>query len=78
MEKDLLYKIISKVFNVSETEITDSSSPETIFSWDSMGHLMLISALEEALDIKIGMNKILEIKNVEDIKRVLRRKGIEI
>ena len=37
-----LYSIISKVFNVSVSEINDDSGPETIESWDSFNGLVLV------------------------------------
>ena len=37
-----LYNIISKVFSISISEISDESSPETIESWDSFNGLILV------------------------------------
>ena len=32
---DEVYSILAKVFSISESEISDTSSPESIESWDS-------------------------------------------
>ena len=40
-----LYSIISKVFNVSVSEINDDSGPETIESWDSLNLIVFMQNL---------------------------------
>ncbi len=42
-----LKQIFSDVFAVSMGEIRGDSSPETIEAWDSLQHLVLVSAIAE-------------------------------
>ena len=39
--------IIGEVFNLDPGNVTDLSSKDTLEEWDSMGHLSLITSLEE-------------------------------
>ena len=48
-----IYEIMSVVFEIPESEISDDSSIDSIESWDSIRHLNLILALEEEFAITI-------------------------
>lgn len=43
--------IIADVFQVDAGTITADFGPGTVSQWDSAGHMRLIMALEEALDV---------------------------
>ena len=51
--KEKIYQIMSIVFEVPESEISEDSSFDSIESWDSIRHLNLILALEEEFAITI-------------------------
>ena len=48
-----VYRIVSELFDVPVSSLSPASSPATIESWDSMGHLNLVLALEEEFGIKV-------------------------
>ena len=73
-----LYSIISKVMDVPESEINDQSSPENIESWDSLNLYMLIDDIETEFNVKFILEEILEIKNVGDFKKQLKKYGVDI
>jgi acyl carrier protein len=66
--------VMSAVFELSADEITDHSSPDTIWSWDSLKHMNLVSALEEEFDISFTDSEILEIMNFPLIKLIISEK----
>ena len=45
--------IFSDLFEVSQDEINSDSSSDTIERWDSLGHLNLVIAIEEAFKVKV-------------------------
>lgn len=51
--KSKIYGLMSNVFEIQESEISDDSSIDSIESWDSIRHLNLILALEEEFGITI-------------------------
>ena len=74
----VLYKIIAKVFSISESEISDESGPENIESWDSFNGLVLVAELEDHYNIKFTISEIIDVKNVADIKRHLKNHNVDI
>ena len=73
-----LNKILSKVLEVKENEITDEMSPDTVDAWDSFNGLMLVSELESEFGVKFTMDEVLSVKNVGDIKKALKKHGIKL
>jgi acyl carrier protein len=72
-----LYSIISKVLGVSESELNDNSSPESIENWDSFNGLVLADELESAFKIKFTMEEIESVFSISDIKKYLKNHGVE-
>jgi acyl carrier protein len=70
-------KILSKVFGTSPQKINDGTSPEDVKSWDSFHGLLLITELEHSYSIKFTIDDILSIRNVGDIKKNLKKYGVE-
>ena len=73
-----LYKIISKVFSISESKISSESGPATIESWDSFNGLVLIDELENHFNVKFTISEIIDVKNVADIKRHLKNHNVDL
>lgn len=57
-------KIMSNVFLINESDIKEDASPETISQWDSIGHLNLITSIEEEFDILFDQDQIVEMLNL--------------
>lgn len=71
--------LIAEVLYLPSSEsITDESGPENIDSWDSLGHINIISAIEEEFDIEIEPEEIAEIETVANIKKLLSDKNIVV
>ena len=73
-----LYKIISQVFSVPVSEISDKSSPENIESWDSFNGLVLLDELENSFNVKFSLEEITDVKTVGDIKKHLKNHGVNL
>ena len=66
--------IASDIFGVPATEITESSSPETIESWDSVQHLNLVLAMEEQFAVQFDPEEMDQMKNMGEIAGLLDKK----
>ena len=64
--------------DVPESEINDQTSPETVKTWDSLSLYMLIDDIETEFNVKFILEEILEIKNVGDFKKQLKKHGVDI
>ncbi len=73
-----LYSIISKVMDVPISEINNESSPESIESWDSFNSYVLLDELETEFKTEFSIDEVVETKNVADIKKYLKKHGIEL
>ena len=73
-----LYKIISKVFSISESKISSESGPANIESWDSFNGLVLIDELENHFNVKFTISEIVDVKNVADIKQRLKNHNVDL
>ncbi|RHW65155.1 acyl carrier protein [Clostridium botulinum] len=62
-------QIIKQVLNISEEQITDDLSYQSIPEWDSLNHVSLIIALEKAFDVTIGEELLLKLTSVAAIRK---------
>ena len=64
---DKIIKIASEILSVPESEIKKNSKQEDVENWDSMGHLNLILAIEERLNVKFRSTDVMEMESINDI-----------
>ena len=69
-------EVVARVFNLDPSEVTDQSSKETIAEWDSMGHLSLITGLEEEFKVSFAIADAMEMSSVQQIKSILKDYGV--
>ena len=73
---DRLYTLIARVMDVPISQINDTSSPESIPSWDSFNSYVLLDELESEFQTQFSIDEVVETKNVSDIKKHLQNHGI--
>ena len=71
-----LYEIISKVMKIDISTISDELGPETIENWTSFNGYVLLNELETGFNIKFTIDEAMDVKNIADIRRHLKNKGI--
>ena len=76
MNKNKLFEIVARVFNVSIDEINYESNPENIENWDSFTGYVLLDEIETNFNVKFTMDESLEIEKIDDFKNILKKKGI--
>ena len=74
--EERLKEIMSQVFDVPKESINNDSSPDTIDNWDSVNHMNLVLALEQAFGISFEPEEIIEMMNFELVLVILRDKEI--
>lgn len=73
---DKLRQTLSAVLGVPADQITDDTSPDTVSAWDSVMHLNLVLALEEAFGTSFTPEETLEMTSAKLIRLILEEKGI--
>ena len=71
-----LTELLASVLNVDPAQLTDSTNRDNISTWDSLGHLNVVTALEETYNIEFSTAEINSIKTVGDVRKSLAAKGV--
>lgn len=74
--EQLLKNTLAIVFNVQADLIGEESSMDTLSQWDSVKHLNLVLAIEDAFNVSLTEEQSLEILSFPLIKVVLSEHGI--
>ncbi len=76
MEKyhEQLTEVFRNVFKNNAIHITRNTTAADIDQWDSITHLELITATEEAFQIEINGFDVMGLKNVGDLLDLIKRK----
>lgn len=72
-----LKETISKVLKINIDLVTEEASPDTIEAWDSLAHMNLVIALEEAFHIELTDDQVIEILSYKLIKIILSEQGVQ-
>jgi acyl carrier protein len=70
-------KVVSRVLRIAEKKVRDDTSPLSVSSWDSFRGLLLITEIEKEYRFKLSMDEVLSIRDVGDIKNVIRKRGLD-
>ncbi|HEX6863805.1 MAG TPA: acyl carrier protein [Thermoanaerobaculia bacterium] len=62
-------EVMAGVLDVEAGEIDDGFRRDDASAWDSMNHLRLISALEEAFGIRFTMKEVGEMESFGDVRQ---------
>lgn len=60
-----------------EKDVLEGLTYQSIPSWDSVGHMSLIAALEEAFDIMMDTDDIIDLSSFEKGKEILEKYDVE-
>ncbi len=64
-------------FSIDESKLGDSLEYDTIPEWDSVGHMGLIAELEEAFDIEMEMDDIIDFSSYKKGFELVAKYGVE-
>lgn len=67
-----------EAFGIDKNCLDDSLKYNSIPSWDSVGHMSLISALEDGFDIMMEMDDIVEFESYTKGKDILAKYEIKL
>ncbi len=71
-----IQKVLSSVFTSHDACFKDTDGPNEILGWDSLNHLNLVMAINNEFGINLGFEEMLEIRNVGNIKIILKRHNL--
>lgn len=71
---DQIRSLAADVLGVDVSQLSASSSPETVDVWDSVQHLSLVLAFEQQFDIQLEPEEIEAMKTLGGIAAIVDRK----
>lgn len=63
--------------NVEEAQLAELKY-QSIPEWDSVGHMSLVAAIEDAFDIMIEMDDIIDLSSYQKGKEILKKYNVEL
>jgi acyl carrier protein len=72
-EKQIV-QVIADVLNVPPDQLTPDRSPQNVEGWDSVQHLNLVLAIEQAAGVQLDPEEIEQMQSVGAILDLVRKK----
>ena len=69
-------KAFSNALIINEDKIVDSLKYQSIPEWDSVSHMVLITELEDAFDISLDTEDVIDLSSVHKAKEILSKHNI--
>jgi acyl carrier protein len=65
-------------FGVDPQSITVETTPAQVPQWDSMGHVALVSGLEQQFGVSFDVDEVMEMENVRQILKIVEAKTAKL
>jgi acyl carrier protein len=72
-----LVKVFAESLGLNKEVITDNLQYNSIPEWDSVAHMSLISEIEEAFDIMLDTDDIIEMNSPAKAREILAKYNVE-
>ena len=63
------------MLGIDASQVTDELRYNTIPQWDSIAHMSVVAALEEAFGVMIDMDDVIDMSSVGKAREILRKHG---
>jgi acyl carrier protein len=73
-----LHELVAKGLIIPQSEVSDDLKYNSIREWDSVAHMALIAELEDAYDIMLDTDDIVEMSSVGKIREILKKYDVDV
>ena len=73
-----LYQLIGKVLGVDPALLTEESNAQNTPKWDSLRHIEVVFAMENAFHVRFTMPEIASLRKLGDIRQLLAAKNVRL
>lgn len=77
MNEQKLRGIFAESLGISEDQVTDELQYNSIEEWDSIAHMALVAAIDDAFDIMMDTEDVIELSSFAKAKEILKKYGVE-
>jgi acyl carrier protein len=67
--------VVARTFRLPIEQVDDATTPAAVAAWDSLGQLDLVTALEQEFSVEFGVEEIMLMNSVGQIRSVLERRN---
>jgi acyl carrier protein len=71
-----LASVFHKTFSYDSDRFSLDATPDDVPNWDSIGHMNLVSHLEQEFHVQFEVDEIMEMSSARRIAEILRARGI--
>lgn len=71
-----LINAVSEAIGIESGSVTDELTYNNIPEWDSIAHMVLVTALETEFDIMLDTDDIIDMSSVAKVKEILFKYGV--
>ena len=75
--QEKLVKVFTEALGVNEDVVTDDLQYNSISEWDSVAHMSLVAEIEEAFDIMLDTDDIIDMSSPAKAKEILQKYDVE-
>ncbi len=72
---DPVVEAFSRVLGIAPERVTDDLRYASIPEWDSIAHMSVVAALEEAFGVMIDMDDVIDMSSVAKAREILAKHG---
>lgn len=69
-----MYPVFRTVFDNENLNVTEETTADDVLGWDSLSHMILLSALEEEFQVRFTQKEIRKLKTVGDLLNLINSK----
>ena len=70
--------MVSEVFEIDKSDISDELTPDDIEVWDSISHMDLMAKFEEEWGVTFDVEELTEMETIALMKEALVRHGVAL
>jgi acyl carrier protein len=78
VELQELRHVVALALNVDDSEVGDDASMDTVGAWDSLRHLYVVMAVEEAFGITFDDAEAVTVTSLALLREALERRGLTL
>ncbi|MEN5207876.1 acyl carrier protein [Stenotrophomonas terrae] len=76
--EDQVVAVFARVLGIPADNVSDELRYATIPQWDSIAHMSVVAALEEAFGVMIDMDEVIDMSSVGKAREILRKHGAAV
>jgi acyl carrier protein len=73
-----LYQLVGKILGVDPSMLSDESNAQNTPKWDSLRHIEVVFAMENAFHVRFTMPEIAGLRKLGDIRQLLLSKNVRL